>query len=209
MAISGTTRLYGGATGEQRVAARRRKLIEAGLTLFGSAERGIVRVKDVAAEAHLTERYFYESFSDLAALFEAVLDHTMETIETAVNTAVLAAPDRGISGVSSALRAIVDELGNDPRMIQIFFVEALGRGGHAASRRNEMIERSAANFFKWSSAAEENSFNSSTVDTRMKSLALAGAVSELLVSWAEGLLDITSDELSDFLVGLYWRTNLP
>lgn len=47
------------------------KLIDAGLNLFRFAP-GSVRVKDVVAEAGLTERYFYESFSDLAALFDAV-----------------------------------------------------------------------------------------------------------------------------------------
>lgn len=53
------------------------------------------------------------------------------------------------------------------------------------------------------------SFHSSPVDSRMKAFAISGAASELLISWAEGLLDITPAQLGDFLVGLYWRINLP
>ena len=43
----------------------------------------------------------------------------------------------------------------------------------------------------------------------MKAFALSGAASELLISWAEGILEIGAAELTDFLVGLYWRMNLP
>jgi AcrR family transcriptional regulator len=96
--------VYGGATGEQRIAERRRKLIEAGMNLFGSPGSESVRVKDVVVEAGLTERYFYESFSDLEALFDAVLELAIETVESAVNAAVVEAPDDNISRISVVLR---------------------------------------------------------------------------------------------------------
>lgn len=208
MSASGASRVYGGVTGEERVAERRRKLIEAGMNLFGSGSSGTVRVKDVVAEAGLTERYFYESFTDLAALFEAVLDLTMEAIETDVNAAVLQAPDDGFARVSIALRTTVDKLVSDPRMIRIVFIEALGKGGRASSRHSEILVRSADNFLKWS-GTDATSFDSPPAEARMKAFAMSGAVSELLISWAEGILDITPAELTDFLVGLYWRMNLP
>lgn len=203
MTASGSGRVYGGVTGEQRIAERRRKLIEAGMNLFGSGGSGSVRVKDVVDEAGLTERYFYESFSDLGALFDAVLELSMDAIETDVNAAVIEAPHESFARVSAALRTSVDTLAADPRMIRIIFVEALGKSG----RRNEIVVRAAENFFTWSNA-EERDFDSSPVDSRMKFLAFAGAASELLIAWAEGLLDITPSELSDFLVGLYRGTNL-
>jgi AcrR family transcriptional regulator len=205
---SGAGRVYGGATGEQRVAERRRKLIEAGMNLFGSTGSGLVRVKDVVAEAGLTERYFYESFSDLGALFDAVLELTMDTVEMDVNAAVIKAPDDGVTRVSIALRTAVDALANDPRMIRIIFIEALGNGGRANFRRHELSVRAAENFFRWSGTGIGN-FDSSPTDIRMKTFALSGAASELLISWAEGLLDITADQLADFLVELYWGINLP
>lgn len=210
MSASGASRVYGGVTGEQRIAERRRKLIEAGMNLFGSGDSASVRVKDVVVEAGLTERYFYESFSDLGALFDAVLELTMDTIENDVNAAVLGAADDSFSRMSSALRKSVETLAADPRMIRIIFVEALGNGGRASSGRHEIVIRAAQNFFTWSeNGTGVGEFSSSPVEYRMKAFAMSGAASELLISWAEGLLDISPDGLADFLVGLYWRTNLP
>jgi AcrR family transcriptional regulator len=201
-------RVYGGVTGEQRIAERRRKLIEAGMNLFGSAESGLVRVKDVVTEAGLTERYFYESFSDLDALFDAVLELANETVERAVNAAVVNAPDDNISRMSIVMRTTTDTLAEDPRMIRVIFIEALGKGGRVGARRNELLLRAAENFYRWS-GTDMGDFGSSPIETRMKTFAVAGAASELLISWAEGLLDSTAGELADFLVGLYWRINLP
>jgi AcrR family transcriptional regulator len=208
VSASGAGRVYGGATGEQRVAERRRKLIEAGMNVFGSAGSGSARVKDVIIEAGLTERYFYESFSDLDSLFDAVLELCNDAVESAVNAAIVEAPDDDFTRVSIALRTAVDTLADDPRMIRIIFVEALGNGGRANFRRHEFSIRAAKNFFRWS-GTDVGDFESSPVDARMKAFAISGAASELLISWAEGLLDVTADELADFLVGLYWRTNLP
>lgn len=208
MSVTGTSRVYGGATGEERVAERRRKLIEAGMNLFGSSESGTVRVKDVVTEAGLTERYFYESFSDLGALFDAVFELAADTLESQINAALVDAPDDSFARISIALRTNVDALAADPRMIRIFFVESLGKGGRAGGRRNEILVRAAANFFKWA-GTDAPSFDRSPVDARLKAFAMSGAASELMIAWAEGLLDITPTELADFLVGLYWRTNLP
>jgi AcrR family transcriptional regulator len=208
VSASGAGRMYGGVTGEQRIAERRRKLIEAGMSLFGSPGSGSVRVKDVVAEAGLTERYFYESFSDLDALFDAVLELANDTVESAVNAAVVEAPDDAISRISIALRTSTETMARDPRIIRVIFIEALGKGGRASTRRNEILVRAAENFFRWS-GTDTGDFDSSPVGIRMKTLALSGAVSEVLISWAEGLLDITAVELADFLVGLYWRIDLP
>ncbi|AJR30215.1 TetR/AcrR family transcriptional regulator [Mycolicibacterium fortuitum] len=207
MSASGAGRLYGGVSGEERIAERRRKLIEAGMNLFGSGDAGIVRVKDVIADAGLTERYFYENFGDLDALFDEVLGLVMDKVERDVDAAVADASGDAFARVSVALRTVVDTLAEDPRMIRIIFVEALGKGGRAGTRRNEILTRAASNFVRWSGAGGD--FERSSVDGRMKAFAVSGAASELLIAWAEGLLDITPAELADFLVGLYWRINLP
>lgn len=208
MSASNASRVYGGVTGEERIAERRRKLIEAGMNLFGSPGSASVRVKDVIAEAGLTERYFYESFSDLEALFDAVLEVTTQSLESEVNAAVAQAPDDGTSRFSIALRKAVDTLARDPRMIRILFIEALGKGGRASRRHHEFTLRGAENFSKWS-RNDRGVSASDPVESRMKALAMSGATSELLIEWAEGHLDITPDKLADFLVGIYWRTNLP
>ncbi|MGU3498784.1 TetR/AcrR family transcriptional regulator [Mycobacterium sp. C31M] len=208
MSASRTSRVYGGATTEERVAERRSRLVAAGMNLFGSKDSGSVRIKDVIAEAGLTERYFYESFPDLEALFSAVFELAMDMIERDVNSAIVGAPEDAISRVSIALRAALDSLSDDQRMIRIIFVEALGKGGRVGLQRNEVFARAAQNFLFWS-GSDLSDPERVPVAARMRALAVSGAASELLVSWAEGLIDISPAELSDFLVGLYWRINLP
>lgn len=208
MSASGTGRVYGGVTAEERTAERRQRLIEAAMNLFGSGESGCTRVKDVVAEARLTERYFYESFADLDALFDAVLRLCMNRVDVEVTAAVDKAPDEAVSRISIALRTAVDTLVADPRMIRIIFVEALGQGGRAGSRRNAILVLTAANFVRWSGPNGVD-FASSSIEARLRALAISGAASELLISWTEGILDITPSELTEFLVGLYWRINLP
>ncbi|WP_083473708.1 TetR/AcrR family transcriptional regulator [Frankia sp. R43] len=209
MTVSGTKRVYGGVAGEERIAGRRQKLIEAGMNLFGSSSSEPVRVKDVCVEAKLTERYFYESFSDLDDLFQAVLDATMDSIDRDIDAALGNAPEDGMPRITVALRASLDSMLKDPRKIRILYVEGLGKGGRAAPRRHELMMRSAENFYRWSGADPAAFASTSTEEAVVKAIMLSGAASELLVSWAEGLIKITPERLADALVGLYWRLNLP
>lgn len=207
MPISGSSRLYGGVTAEDRIAERRRKLLEAGMNLFGDPASGSIRVRDVCAEAGLTERYFYENFTGLEALFEAVLQQTIEAIESSVNAAVEEVSEIDLRG-AAALRTVMTTLAKDPRKIQILYVEALGRGERAKSRYHGLTLRGAENLFMWT-RSEEATFETSAIENKLEVIALSGAVEELLLSWAEGLLDITPDDLADYLVGLYERIALP
>jgi AcrR family transcriptional regulator len=59
---------------ESRVAVRRDNLITAGFQLLGSDEGPALTVRAVCRKAALTERYFYESFSDRDEFVRAVYD---------------------------------------------------------------------------------------------------------------------------------------
>ena len=65
-------RAYGGLSPEDRVAARRARLVQAGAALFGTQGLRATTVRSVCTEAGLTDRYFYESFASLEALLAAV-----------------------------------------------------------------------------------------------------------------------------------------
>lgn len=109
-----------------------------------------------------------------------------------MEAAILKVADDGLSRVSTGLRTSVEILAADPRMIRIIFVEALGKGGRAGSSRHEILIRAAQNFFRWSGAGMGD-FGAGPVESRMKAFAMSGAASELLISWAEGLLDVAPD----------------
>ena len=113
MATRVPQRTYGGVSADERIAARRAKLLDAGLELFGTRGFAATGVKDVCREAGLTDRYFYESFDDRLALFTAVFDRATEDLLQSVAEAVIAGPselgvlelarfdgDRALAGVS-------------------------------------------------------------------------------------------------------------
>ena len=83
-------RTYGGVSGEDRAAARRARLLDAGLERFGTDGWAATGVKDICREAGLTDRYFYESFDDRLALFTAVFDRATGELLQRVAEAVFA-----------------------------------------------------------------------------------------------------------------------
>lgn len=208
MEPSGTGRVYGGVSTEVRVAERRQKLLDAGLNLFGVNGFQSVRVRDVCSEAGLTERYFYESFSDMRSLFESVLEETIRDIERDVTAALEKVPERGTSRARVAVRQSVDTMMKDPRKIRLLYVEALGRGGLAAARSHDFNLRAADNLLEWARSDGYGLDPSSAEAIRRGGIAFSGAALELLVSWAGGLIEISAADLSDYIVGLYERIAL-
>src|SRR5438270_5883898 len=81
-------RSYGGVSAADRVAARRQKLLDAALELYGTRGFNATGVKDICRQAGLTDRYFYESFGDAAELFIATYDRATSELLTSVAQSV-------------------------------------------------------------------------------------------------------------------------
>ena len=75
-------RQFKGLSLTERKEARREKLIEAGIAMYGTQGFFSVTVKDVCNEAKLTERYFYESFKKSEELFQTVFLKMIEKMQT-------------------------------------------------------------------------------------------------------------------------------
>lgn len=58
----------------ERQEARRRRLLDAGLEVFGTDGFRAATVSRICREAGLTNRYFYEHFADREACLRAVYD---------------------------------------------------------------------------------------------------------------------------------------
>src|SRR6516225_3996252 len=78
---------WSGVPIEDRQALRRDELVAAGVTLLGGADGPALTVRAVCREAGLTERYFYESFSDrdefVRAVYDDVCSRAMTTLISA------------------------------------------------------------------------------------------------------------------------------
>jgi AcrR family transcriptional regulator len=118
-------RRYRGVEASERVAERRQQFVEAGLECFGTRGYHAVTVRELCAQAQLTERYFYESFKDREALFAAVYESLIAAMRGDFLAATLPkAPDLD-SMARAGLTAFYRGLQKDPRAARVLMVEVL------------------------------------------------------------------------------------
>ncbi|GAC50726.1 TetR/AcrR family transcriptional regulator [Gordonia aichiensis] len=180
-------RLYAGTAPEQRQARRRAAFVDAGLNLFGRDGFRQVSVKRLCDEAGLTQRYFYESFSDRTALLAAVYDHCVEICRTAVGESIVAVAEinadaqhdqRLVELTRAALDALLGCLTGDRRMARIMLVEVVGVDASLERLRMDAIHA-------WAELAMHVAFGDDQRPPRFRlaAVGLIGALTQLLVDW--------------------------
>lgn len=119
---------------QERAAQRRALLLDAALEAFGARGFHAVTVREICAGARLTERYFYESFKSLEALFSALYLRLNEQLKSATLGALMVAqmktatgPDRErIDALASAgLRVLLEFIRDDPRRARVMLIDAI------------------------------------------------------------------------------------
>jgi AcrR family transcriptional regulator len=120
-------RRYGGVLPEERQRLRRAKLIEGGIEVFGTKGFHATTVREVCVAAHLTERYFYESFKTLPQLYlatySALREQLMDLTLAALSQAKAAGP---LAMLEPAMRVFLEFIRDDPRRGRIMLVDSLG-----------------------------------------------------------------------------------
>src|ERR1700712_469447 len=117
------------STLEDRAAARRAALVEAGVELLGTEGAAGVTVRAVCRGAKLTERYFYESFDGRDALLRAVhaevAGEAREAIAAAVATHLSAGAGPDDEALAAAaVGAFTAFLEEDPRRGRVLLSES-------------------------------------------------------------------------------------
>lgn len=184
-------RRYGGADPEQRRERRRAALITAGLDVFGTDGYARVSVKGICDQAGLTQRYFYESFADRAALLVAVYEDCVAFVRAATVQAAAGIADTELvettEGVPAervpdvtraALGAFMSCLADDPRRARVMLVEVVGVSPEIERVRMRAIHDWAALILALARGARPPSDRE-----RLASVGLVGAVTQLLVDW--------------------------
>ena len=115
-------RPYRGVAQEARAAERRRRLIEAGIQVFGAHTYHGGTVRAVCVAAGLTERYFYESFLNREQLLRAAYEVLCDGLHQRFD-AILAAPEGRLQGVLDAFFSFVE---TDRPGARILLFEVLG-----------------------------------------------------------------------------------
>ena len=176
------SRTYGGLTAEDRTAARRERLLDAGLELFGTRGFASTGIREVCREAGLTDRYFYESFGSREELFRAVFDQLTDELFTAVAEAVVAVEPKPEPQLRAAIGTFIRMLADDPRKPRIVFADTGGEHMKQTLRRFQALVEATAQ-------------QHGVRDPELLALALVGTLERVVVEWQDGELDRDVDEI--------------
>jgi AcrR family transcriptional regulator len=194
--LPNTTTRWRGVAPEDRRAERRRLLMDAAFGLLGTAGWSGTSVRAVCQRAELNPRYFYESFDDLDALVVAVYDRVIEEMTASILAAIDGAPDAPADQLRAVVAATVTFMDEDRRRARVVYVEALGN--EALNRRRIDTGHETVAFVQ--------AFGPPGESDHLGAVAapiLVGGFSELLVSWLEGRLALTREQLIDDATKLF------
>lgn len=177
-----TPRVWRGIPRDERVQERRQRLLAAGLEVFGTVGVRGATVGAVCQQAHLTQRYFYESFPSLKALLVAVFTSVTERQHAEMAAAALEARTATGSRTEAARAALVvyfTALQADPRVARVQLLEILG-SDRGADRSYQAAIRRAGDLVLHVGQMREVA---RPAVPRLLALGLIGAVVEIATIW--------------------------
>ena len=192
---------WAGVPAADRRAERRELLLDAAFELLGTEGWSATTVRAVCHEAKLNFRYFYESFEDLDALMVALYDRLVTELGEEVLSAVEAAGNDPQERLRVAVDRIVGFVADDARRARVLYVEALGseplnrrriETGHAVVA---LVEEQGTK--RLPPGAPRDHIG------RIGAAILVGGLSELIVAWLDGRIDVPRSQLVDDATELF------
>jgi AcrR family transcriptional regulator len=173
-------RNYGGRAPDERREARRERLVEAAVDLFGTDGYPKTPIEKLCARAGVATRHFYEVFDSREALLKLAYDRIIEQTKQAVLGALDRAGNhprrRAFVSIDAFLHAYLD----DPRKGRIACIEIVGVSSALETHRREVIWDFARII-----AAESERFSRDGFlpkrDFTLTSVAMAGAINEIAI----------------------------
>jgi len=123
----------------QRKQARREKLLDTAIRLFGRQGYHATTVPAIVARAGSSIGSFYLYFRNKEDIFEAVLETLGERIAAALNEAIRAAGPDVLAQMKAAIRGLVQFLVEHPREARILIVESSGLSKRLETARRRVI----------------------------------------------------------------------
>jgi AcrR family transcriptional regulator len=193
-------RVYGGRSEAERRADRRGRLLAAGLELFGTEGWAGASIERLCAEAGVATRSFYEEFASRDLLLLAVYEDVFRGVIEAVLPTVTAGPPE--ERIRRGLTGYVEHLTADPRRARVVHRE-IRLAGTLERQRQRMLVRFADLIATQARLPRDDR-------SRILGLALAGAVSEVLVDWvAHPEPRPSTQPMVDVVVDLYVKALVP
>jgi len=192
---------WAGVPAEDRRANRRELLLDTAFDLLGSEGAAGTTVRAVCQRAALNPRYFYESFDDLDALVVAVYDRVVGQLGAEVAAAIEAAGDDAGAQLHAAVDRVVGFVDEDPRRGRVLYVEALGN--EALNRRRLDTGHAVVAFVARTAAERHGGRREGEQIGSVGAAVLVGGLSELMVSWLDGRIDVSRTQLVDDATALF------
>jgi len=193
--VAGQSGVYRGVSAQDRAAHRRARLLEATLAVWAADDTRITMTA-VCAEAGLTERYFYESFTGLDAALTAVMDEVAQEIEQRTQAAAdvaAAAGGNAAARVRASLLAFVELLVEDPRKGRVAIIQAGAMPG-LRGRRTQLL-RHFAHRTAQETAQLGAPDSTGPADREIAGLMFVGGMAELVTAWLDGALDASPEQI--------------
>ena len=187
---------FKGISAVDRRSDRRARLVQAAFAIAGTEGAGAIGVGRVCLDAGLTKRYFYESFTSLAELQSAVVDHAIAVMAERVDPFRPTGPGEP---PQPWLEAFVGALVDDQRLARVLLTET--HGGALSPFRHQIIDVAIAGM------APPGSDPQADLRARLVSYAQIGALSELCLAWHQGHLVMERATLVEVLADLIVRIN--
>ena len=175
-------RAWRGQSPQERREARRRRLLDAALELFGTDGYAATSLTALCAQAGVSPRHFYELYPGreplLADLYDGIVLETARLVDEACAGAPLSVSARIRTGLAAAIAHQTD----DPRRARILRVEAVGVSPWLEQHRRRTIARFAEGTARQYRLLVEDG---QLVDRPFGQVATAsiGAFDQLLVQW--------------------------
>ncbi len=170
---------------DQRDAARRRRLLDTGLDVFGGEGYAASKIPEICRRAGVGTTSFYAEFATKEELLLGVYDEVIARVGVALGTALArpVAPGGLQEHVGAAVDAFITVATTDERAARVQLVEVVGVSATVEARRRGVLRAFAQVLADASARYAEAGLVARPVD-RVTGLALVGAANELLVEWA-------------------------
>lgn len=193
--VTTRTASWAGSTLADRQAARREKLLAAGQQLIATGGGPAASVRAVCREAGVTERYFYENFTDRDDLVLTVFGRVEHEVETAVVEAVSTCERTAIAIATAAVDAVVGLTIDQPDKGRVLFVAPMT--DPVLYGRIEAIGPSVTDLIATQLSAKVSRTHRSLV-----AASLAGALAHLFHQYVAGHLDVPREAFVEHCVRL-------
>lgn len=182
-------RKYGGMTAEERVAARRRRIMDAAIELFSAQGYGGTSMRAVLRRCRLPDRYFTESFASLDELLAGILEE-IQRDEAEKCRAALAAGGTRRDRARGMLDVLAGGVVDDPRKGRIKLVESLAGGPLTAAERRRGLRRLASLV----ESLLREAWTAPGADVTAMAMAVVGGVNQILLNWVDGGLRFSRED---------------